>query len=560
MIGLIAATRRGEGLATHIARSLPDARLYAGRPGDALRAAWDSCEGIVLIMAAGAAVRLVAPHLATKKRDPGIVCVDDAARFAVALAGGHEGGANALAARAAEALGAQPVVTTATDALGLPSLESLGADLGFRIDPESDLAAVGGALVSGERVALVEDQRWPLPALPENVTRTHAATAPCLLVTDRVVNPPRPAIVYRPPSLVLGIGCSRGTGAQEILDLAERALAEAGLSGGCVATVATVEAKRDEGGLLEAARLRGWSLRFHPPEDLARIAVPNPSAAARDAVGTPSVAEAAVIASDADLLVPKRRSAAATVAIGRRRVRGRLALVGIGPGSLELVPPMARRELARAELVVGLDRYVEQIRSLLRPGACVEPSGIGHEVERAERAVAAASAGMAVALVSGGDAGVYAMASPALERAATDVDVVGVPGITASLAAAALLGSPLGHDHCAISLSDLLTPWEVIRRRVKAAAEGDFVVVFYNPRSGGRSWQLEEARLLLLDHRKPETPVGVVTDAFRPGQRVEITSLGDLDVRAVGMTTTVVVGSTQTQVVAGRMVAPRGYA
>jgi cobalt-precorrin 5A hydrolase/precorrin-3B C17-methyltransferase len=137
--------------------------------------------------------------------------------------------------------------------------------------------------------------------------------------------------------------------------------------------------------------------------------------------------------------------------------------------------------------------------------------------------------------------------------------VIGVPGVTAALAAAALLGAPLGHDHCAISLSDLLTPWEVIRRRVRAAAEGDFVVCFYNPRSAGRDWQLAEARLLLLEHRKPDTPVGVVTDAHRPGQRVVLTTLGDLDVAEVGMTTIVVVGSTLTTVVAGRMVTPRGY-
>ncbi len=151
------------------------------------------------------------------------------------------------------------------------------------------------------------------------------------------------------------------------------------------------------------------------------------------------------------------------------------------------------------------------------------------------------------------------MGSPALEHAPADVEVVGVPGVTAALAASALLGAPLGHDHCAISLSDLLTPWEVIRRRVLAAAEGDFVVAFYNPHSAGRGWQLAEARLLLLGHRKPDTPVGLVTDAYRPGQRVELTTLGDLDVARTGMTTTVVVGSTRTRVLAGRMVTPRGY-
>jgi precorrin isomerase len=144
------------------------------------------------------------------------------------------------------------------------------------------------------------------------------------------------------------------------------------------------------------------------------------------------------------------------------------------------------------------------------------------------------------------------MASPVCERAPAGVEVVVVPGVTAAVAAAALLGGPLGHDHCAISLSDLLTPWEAILARVKAAAAGDLVVSFYNPRSRERHWQLDQARAALLAERRPDTPVGVVTDAFRPGQRVELTTLADLDVASVGMRTIVVVGNSRTRVVLPR--------
>lgn len=560
MIGLVAATSRGRRLAEHLSASWPDARLYAGAPRDAIAAAWRECDGVVLLMAVGAAVRLLAPLLADKRSDPGVVCIDDDARFAVAVAGGHEGGANALASRVAETFGAQPVVTTASDRLGIPSLESFGADLGFRLDPATDVAAVGAALVSGERVTLVCDRRWPLPSLPENVVGSPVPEPPCIVVSDRVARVPRPAVVYRPPSLVVGVGCSRGATAEAIDALVDATLAEAGLARASVARIATVEAKRDEPGLREAAARCDRPIAFHPADALVRLPAPNPSPVVAQAVGTPSVAEAALLAEGAELVVPKRRSSTATAAVGRLPARGRLFLVGIGPGSAELVTPMARRALARASVLVGLERYVAQIRTFIRPGTHVLASGIGDEVARAERAVAEAQAGAAVALVSGGDAGIYGMASPALERAGEDVDIEVVPGVTAAHAAAALLGSPLGHDHCAISLSDLLTPWEVIRRRLGAAAEGDFVVVLYNPRSRGRAWQLEEARLLLLEHRKPDTPVGVVTDAYRDGQRILLTTLGDLDVREVGMTTTVVVGSTQTQMRAGRMVTPRGYA
>jgi len=560
VIGLVWATPRGGALAAQLERAWPDARAFPGRPGAALRAAWAESDALVAFMAAGAAIRLAAPLLAGKRVDPGLVCVDDAGRFAVALTGGHAGGANRLAARVAEALGAKPVVTTASDALGLPALDQFGADLGFRLEDGAELATVAAALVAGDPVTLLSDQRWPLPPLPGNVTVAEEPVAPCLVVSDRLVEWPRPALVYRPPSLLVGVGCSRGAPAEEILDLIDTALADAALAPASVATLASVDAKRGEPGLAAAARARGWPLRFHPAGELAVVPVPNPSAAAAHAVGTPSVAEAAALAAGrAELVVPKRKTARATVAVARTRPRGRLYLVGTGPGDTALLPPLARDALARCELVVGLDRYVEGIRGLLRPGTRVAASAVGGEVERARLALAEAAAGTAVALVSGGDAGVYGMASPALAEAGADVEVVGVPGVTAALAAAALLGAPLGHDHCAISLSDLLTPWEAIRRRVRAAAEGDFVACFYNPRSAGRDWQLAEARLLLLEHRKPDTPVGVVTDAWRPGQRVTLTTLGELDLAEVGMTTTVVVGSTLTRVVAGRMVTPRGY-
>jgi cobalt-precorrin 5A hydrolase/precorrin-3B C17-methyltransferase len=271
------------------------------------------------------------------------------------------------------------------------------------------------------------------------------------------------------------------------------------------------------------------------------------------------VAEAAVLAGGARLVVEKRKSGMATVAVGRLPVRGRLALVSLGPGDDALIPPLAREALASSELVVGLDQYVDRVRHLLRPGTRVLTPPLGDEIRRAELALEEARAGGSAALVSSGDVGVYAMASPVLELADDSVDVVVVPGVTAAQAAASLLGSPLGHDHCAISLSDLLTPWEVIERRVEAAALGDFVVSLYNPRSKGRDWQLGKVREILLRHRPPDTPVGIVKDAYRPAQRVALTDLASLRPESVDMLTVVVVGNSQTTVVAGRMVTPRGY-
>jgi cobalt-precorrin 5A hydrolase/precorrin-3B C17-methyltransferase len=208
---------------------------------------------------------------------------------------------------------------------------------------------------------------------------------------------------------------------------------------------------------------------------------------------------------------------------------------------------------------VGLDQYVDQVRDLARPGTRMLVTGLGKEEQRAHSAVAEAEKGHAVALLGSGDAGVYAMASPALEVAGQDIDVVGVPGVTAALAASSLLGAPLGHDHASLSLSDLHTPWPAIEARIRAVAEADLVVTFYNPRSRGRDWQLPKAVAMLLEHRPATTPVGVVTDASRPTEHVVLTTLGRLDPTQVTMFACVVVGSSQSTVVAGRMVTPRGY-
>ena len=546
MIGLVTTTAAGRAGAERLAAVLPDTRAYDVR---AIRDAFAECDGLVCFLASGATVRLLAPLLQDKSTDPGVVVVDEAHRFAVALLGGHGGAANELASAVADVLGATAVVTTATDATGLPGLDTLGWPV------EGAVAAVSRALLDGQDVALQADQVWPLPPLPVGERGEHV-----IAVTDRVGTPGPTTVHLRPPSLVLGVGASRGVSADEVLDLVDRTLLAAGLAVGSVTAVATVDEKADEAGIVEACARRGWPLTTIPAAALAGVEVPNPSEEPRKVLGTPSVAEAAALVhSGGELVVEKSKSAMATVAVARRRPRGRLALVGLGPGARDLLTPRAREELRRASVWVGLDQYVDQVRDLARPGTRMLVTGLGKEEERAHSAVAEAAQGHAVALLGSGDAGIYAMASPALEVAGDDIDVVGVPGVTAALAASSLLGAPLGHDHANVSLSDLHTPWPAIEARIRAVAEGDLVVTFYNPRSRGRDWQLPKAVSMLLEHRPADTPVGIVTDASRPTERVELTTLGRLDCTAVTMYACVVVGSSQSTVVAGRLVTPRGY-
>jgi cobalt-precorrin 5A hydrolase/precorrin-3B C17-methyltransferase len=300
-------------------------------------------------------------------------------------------------------------------------------------------------------------------------------------------------------------------------------------------------------------------------QELATVIVPNPSAVVAGAVGTPSVAEAAALLAaepDGELVVPKYRSSHATVAIARRPPpTGRLFVVGLGPGSAAQRTPAATAAVRHADVVVGYGPYVDQCADLLAPAQEVIRFPIGAEVDRCRAALDHAAAGRRVALVCSGDAGVFGMASLVLElaptRGAPEVEIV--PGVSAGAAAAATLGAPLGHDHASISLSDLLTPWSVIERRLGAAAESDLAVALYNPRSARRTWQLERAREIFLGHRPGSTPVGIVTSVDRRDQRVVATTLAALDPSAVDMLTIVLVGATTSRWINGRLVTPRGY-
>ena len=246
--------------------------------------------------------------------------------------------------------------------------------------------------------------------------------------------------------------------------------------------------------------------------------------------------------------------------------KGKLYLVGLGPGDTGNLTPAASDAIADSDELVGYRYYIEQVAGPASGKVC-HSMELGQELERAELAVDIAYSGKTVAVVSSGDAGIYGMSGPVF-RVLTDREWDGlepavetVPGVSALQSSAALLGSPLMQDFCAISLSNLLTPWEQIRRRLEAAALGDFVTVLYNPRSRRRTTQLEETRDIYLDHRSPETPVGIVRHAFRPEQAVSIADLGGLDGERLGidMFTTVVIGNSNTYVHNGRMVTPRGY-
>ena len=531
-----------------IARRLPFEAVH-GRLGDTVRARWRDADGFVLCCAAGVAVRVVAPLLGDKHADPAVVCIDEAGRFAIALCGGHAGGANDLAREVAALLGAQPVVSTATDAAGLPALDALPGFVSH-----GDVAGVSRLWLDGHAPLVETTLPWPVPF--------EGGDGPGrVLVTDEAVGLGAGEVALYPPSLVVGIGASSGAPADAAADLLACALVDAGLSSHAVGVVATIDRRAGD----PVVTSLGRPVRAFPAATLAGVVVPNPSDVVAAEVGTPSVAEAAALLAagpGARLVVEKRKGSAATVAIARRAGPvGSLTVVGLGPGHPRHRTPAATTAVRSADVVIGYGPYVDQCADLLSPAHVVVRSPIGAEADRCAEALRRAAGGARVALVCSGDPGVFAMACLVLELApgAGGPPVEVVPGVTAAAAAGALLGAPFGHDHAFVSLSDLLTPWAVIEDRLRAVADGDFAVALYNPRSKRRTWQLDRARELLLESRPPGTPVGIVTDATRPGESLVMTTLAELDTAGVGMLSVVVVGNSSTTMVGSRMVTPRGY-
>jgi cobalt-precorrin 5A hydrolase/precorrin-3B C17-methyltransferase len=457
----------------------------------------------------------------------------------------------------------------------------------------------------------------PLPLPPPS-----SLIPPSPLSPSSVLLPPIPSVYWHPRVLWVGIGCERGTARELIEQAVQQVFQEHQFATAAIAGIATLDLKSDEAGLLEFCRDRHLPLLCFSAADLRSIPVPTPSSVVAAEVGTPSVAEAAAILASREqgkgqkaqgkaegkvegkrqkvevnppspiphpqsspplplppsppLLVAKQihrqpgEAGAVTIAVAQAEVEytgrtGKLWLVGTGPGALEQITPAAQTAIAQADVVIGYSLYIDLIQPLLRPGQIVESLPITQERQRAERAIALAEWGLTVAVVSSGDCGIYGMAGLVLEQLQTagwdgKTPAVQVfPGITALQSAASRVGAPLMHDFCAISLSDLLTPWEVIETRLTAAAQADFVVALYNPKSQTRREQIAIAQRIFLQYRDPATPVALVRAAYRPDEHITLTTLAEFLTCPIDMLTTVLIGNQSTRTHADWMITPRGY-
>lgn len=562
---------------------------YTGSLQTYLGSIWAKKRAFIFSMATGAVVRLIAPFLHDKAIDPAIIVLDPHGKFVISLCSGHQGGADHLTRLIAQQLDATPILTSASDAQGLPAIDILGVPFGWR-KGSGDWLGVSAAIARQETVQVIQEVGSSLwqTALPENhpfyfgfpeikATVTPKARIWISAVKRKFAEKTTFAKVqWHPRVLWLGIGCIRGVSAEFIDKAIKTTLQRGQFASEAIAGIATLDLKADESGLLGVCQQRQLPLRTFTPEQLRQIRVPNPSEIVENAVNTPSVAEAsAILASgNGDLLMAKQvfktETEAVTVAIAQATVEytgreGKLYLVGTGPGSLEQITPAAKTALTQADVIVGYGLYLELIDSLRRPGQIIESFSLTQEKKRAERAIELANWGLTVAVVSSGDCGIYGMAGLVFEvlreqgwqGKSPKIEVF--PGITALQAVASRVGAPIMHDFCGISLSDLLTPWEVIENRLESAAKADFVTALYNPRSQQRTKPLAMAHRIFLRYRDAQTPVALVRSVYRADESITITNLDKMLDFPIDMLTTILIGNHSTRQLENWLITPRGY-
>ncbi len=608
-------------------------RAGRGELRELTKEAWALGDDMLFIGATGIAVRAIVPYMESKLTDRAVLVMDEAGRYVIPILSGHVGGANRLAERIAELTEAAAVITTATDVRGLPAIDEWATDNGYSIMNKDMIAEVTGRLLSGEdiRVSIIESD--DIPDMPGyNAMRRdigygsmnvgcHASyrmeddiedecTDEDVIVyggSDRSVikslvkEYDKRALVLIKKSLILGIGCKRGISASKIEEAIDAILKDNSLDKRLVSTVATIDIKKDEPGILDICARNRWSLFTYSADELKAVEGDFISSDfVKEKVGVDNVCERAAVKAGGRLVAHKESHEGVTVAVavgdkaagdegisdkaigdkatGDKTIEGKsvkaneskqskaynIYIVGIGPGGGKSMTIEAGEVLGSVDTIVGYETYLDLVRGSYPDKEYISTS-MRRETERCRMAYEEALKGKNVAVICSGDAGVYGMASlmyellPEYRADDKDIKLTVIPGVSAALSGAALLGAPIGHDFCVISLSDLMTPWEVIARRLRAATEGDFCIVLYNPSSRHRADYLDRVYTLLSDVIEPDRVCGIANMIGREGENKIICRFDEVAGKGADMFSTVFIGSSRTVITEGHMVTPRGY-
>lgn len=590
---IIVLSKRGEATAKRLQAAMNGAEIHALadrasgdiaflKTGDHLQALFKQGRPLIGLCSSGILIRCLNGLLDSKWSEPPVIAIAEDGSTVVPLLGGHHG-ANDLARILAKTLDTSAAITTSGDVHFGIALDQ--PPQGYHLSNPEDAKSFMAKVLAGESIHLTGIAEW----LTKSALPIHSDGSLKISITSDPIKGGENHLVYHPKTLVLGMGCERGARPDEAIELATRMLTDAGASPHSLAGVASIDIKSDETALHAVAHHFNIPATFFSKAALIdqEHRLENPSKVVKAEVGVAGVAEGAALAAvglSGQLRLAKQKTARVTAALGQAtspkeiklgQSRGRVFIVGVGPGNIAWRSGETAQLLRQASDWVGYDLYLDLIQDL-KQAQQEHRFPLGAEEKRVRHAMELAGEGKNVAVVCSGDPGIYAMATLAYELidkgaaegplsdSAQRVEVIVSPGISAFQAAAARMGAPIGHDFCCISLSDLLTPRGDIIKRLHAAASGDFVIAFYNPRSKRRVTLLDEAFDILRASRPKDTPVILATDLGRPAEHVRIFTLDTVNSEDVDMLTLVMVGSSNSKTVKtgdGKtwVYTPRGY-
>ena len=558
--------------------------LVESSPIDFLKDQWQGNNKLIFVGSIGAVVRLIAPFIRSKENDPAILVMDSKAKNVITLLGGHKQGGDRFASELAAALEAEVICTSDSFTESRIPLDCFGEGWGWKR---------GGEVVGWRKLMISQSKEQKNIVFQSKGSKLWQQLKGCSNFSFLEKNDPisfenidlyigqenRNKCSWHPPTIIIGIGCERNTDEKVIQRAINQSFNQNGLSLLSISGLATIDRKNDEIGLLSLSKKHEWPIYFFSAFELSQVNVPTPSNLVLNEMGTPSVAEAAaLLAGDhrGRLIQNKQiyyskeeESGAVTIALAEVENpfaphKGELHLIGSGPGDLKMLTSDSRQALTRCAVWIGYGPYLNYLESIRGHDQVRIDSKLTFEKDRCQHALDLAKQGVKVGLISSGDSGIYGMAGLALdlwlnERLDSRPLFEVHPGISSFQMAAAKLGAPFMHDFCSISLSDLLTPWNQIEKRIKSAAIGDFVLAIFNPKSIKRDWQLKKTVDLLLEFRNPSTPVAIARQLGRPEERIELHTLETLPFDQVDMLTLLVVGNSQSVIKNNKFLTPRGY-
>jgi len=556
------------------------------KPKLILREKWDKLDLIIFVGSVGASIRLINSLLSAKDKDPGVIVIDKRGSKIVPIIGAHQSNIQNIAFQIGNLFDGEIIETNNSIDMNYLNIDSFGNQWGWKrsgdvkdwsklVINQSDNKDIFCQQLSGNNLWTNSEAGKTIIQLPKKDTEQNKSTFHISIFNDH-------KNTWHPPTLWIGIGCERNTSQELIEDSLQSFLATHNLSPLSIAGFASIDLKKDEQAILKMSKRKNLPIKFFTSLELAKINTPNPSNVVLNEIGTPSVAEAACILAageGAKLLQEKKifksidssRSTfgAVTIAAAQSKnqyspLTGEIHIVGSGPGDISYLTNDARKALSKCSIWIGYKMYLNLIKPLQRKDQVLIESNLTEERERCEKAIKLAEEGIKIALISSGDSGFYGMAGLLLEliqkvnkefRPKFEVH----PGISSMQLAAALGGAPLMNDFCSISLSDKLTPWELIEKKIAGALLGDFVITIFNPQSLERNWQLKRAIELCLGYRPSKTPVLVARQVGRQKQSKSFFRLDSIPLKDIDMLSIIIIGNSKTTLVDEIFLTPRGY-